>query len=174
MTNDKGIRHLICPTRFGHAGVIYRQRPFALIKIFLPREDRKTLLNVMAAQGFQVPGSHDLARIVKKAITDYFNGKPIQPFWEWLDMSGVTPLQESVLEATCHIPYGELRSYKDIATALLRPGAYRFVGTALAKNPFPILIPCHRVIRSDHSFGHFGGGPDLKRKLIELEAVHKR
>jgi len=63
-----------------------------------------------------------------------------------------------------------LRSYRDIAVAVGRPRAYRFVGTTLANNPFPILIPCHRVIRSDGSFGLFGGGSDMKRKLIELEA----
>ena len=57
-----------------------------------------------------------------------------------------------------------------VTTAVGRTRAYRFVGTTLANNPFPILIPCHRVIRSDGSFGRFGGGSDLKRKLIELEA----
>ncbi len=52
------------------------------------------------------------------------------------------------------------------------PGAYRFVGTALSKNPFPIIVPCHRVIRSDGGYGQFGGGTDLKKKLIELEAKY--
>ncbi len=171
--DDTSIRHLICPTRLGLAAVIYRQRPFALIKILLPRKDRETLFADMTAQGFQVPGSHEQALVVKKAITDYFGGKPIPPFWEWLDLSGITSLQQSVLAATCLIPYGELRSYKDIAAALRRPRAYRFVGTALARNPFPILIPCHRVIRSDHTLGRFGGGTDLKRNLLELEALHQ-
>ncbi|UCD31652.1 MAG: methylated-DNA--[protein]-cysteine S-methyltransferase [Desulfobacterales bacterium] len=68
------------------------------------------------------------------------------------------------------IPYGQLKSYKEIAAAIQRPRAYRFVGSTLAINPYPILIPCHRVIRSDSSFGRFGGGAELKRKLIEMEA----
>lgn len=85
-------------------------------------------------------------------------------------MGGLTRLQQSVLAATASIPCGELRSYKDIAEAIDRPRAYRFVGTTLGENPFPIVIPCHRVIRSDGSYGQFGGGTDLKRKMIELEA----
>jgi len=85
-------------------------------------------------------------------------------------MAGLTPLQQLVLRATTDIPYGSVRSYKQIAEAIHRPRAYRFVGSTLAKNPFPILIPCHRVIRSDSSLGQFGGGTDLKRELIDLEA----
>ncbi|OEU65612.1 MAG: hypothetical protein BBJ57_04445 [Desulfobacterales bacterium PC51MH44] len=108
--------------------------------------------------------------MVKESLSDYFKGKPIQPPWGWMDIGGFTKLQRSVLIATADIPYGELRSYKQIAQAINRPRAYRFVGTTLANNPFPILIPCHRVIRSDSSFGQFGGGTDLKRKMIELEA----
>jgi len=163
--------HLIFATRFGHASVIYRQKPFAAIKIFLPCKNRESLVEAVETEGCGDPGSHYKAVIVKKLIIDYFKGKPIQPPWEWMDMAGLTKLQKSVLVATADIPYGELRSYKEIAKTVNRPRAYRFVGTTLANNPFPILIPCHRVIRSDSSFGRFGGGTDLKRKLIELEAV---
>jgi len=162
--------HIIFATRFGHASVIYRQKPFAAIKIFLPCKDRESLVEAVETEGCGDPGSHYKAVIVKELIIDYFKGKPIQPPWEWMDMGGLTKLQKSVLVATADIPYRELRSYKEIAENVNRPRAYRFVGTTLANNPFPILIPCHRVIRSDASFGQFGGGTDLKRKLIELEA----
>jgi methylated-DNA-[protein]-cysteine S-methyltransferase len=162
--------HIIFATRFGHASVIYRQKPFAAIKIFLPCKDRESLVEALETMGCGDPDSHYKAVIVKELIIDYFKGKPIQPPWKWMDMDGLTKLQQSVLVATADIPFGELRSYKEIAETVNRPRAYRFVGTTLANNPFPILIPCHRVIRSDASFGQFGGGTDLKRKLIELEA----
>jgi methylated-DNA-[protein]-cysteine S-methyltransferase len=162
--------HIIFATRFGHASLIYRQKPFAAIKIFLPLKDRESLVEAVETVECGDPGSHDKAVIVKNLIIDYFKGKPIQPPWKWMDMDGFTKLQQSVLVATADIPYGELRSYKDIAKTVNLPRAYRFVGTTLANNPFPILIPCHRVIRSDASFGQFGGGTDLKRKLIEMEA----
>jgi len=93
------------------------------------------------------------------------------PPWEWPDLSGLTALQRSVLYATAAIPYGSVRTYGQVAAAIDRPRACRFVGTTLAKNPYPILIPCHRVIRSDGTTGQFGGGTDLKKRLIERESV---
>ena len=93
----------------------------------------------------------------------------LKPSWEWLDAGELTELQKSVYSATVKIPYGKLSSYKKIAQAINRPNAYRFVGATLAKNPFPILIPCHRVIRSNNTIGQFAGGKNLKIKMIELE-----
>jgi methylated-DNA-[protein]-cysteine S-methyltransferase len=164
------ICYLIFKTPLGHMALIYRATPFVVIKILLPGRDKAGLVNTVKTFGPQGTGSHDKALRVKQSIIDYFKATPISPPWEWLDTKGLTKLQQSVLASTAHIPYGELRSYKDIAAAVGRARAYRFVGTTLANNPFPILIPCHRVIRSDGSFGRFGGGSDLKKKLIELEA----
>ena len=86
-------------------------------------------------------------------------------------MEGFTVLQKAVYRQTAKISYGFLSTYKKIAEGIGRPGAYRFVGTTLAKNPFPILIPCHRVIRSDNKIGGFGGGSTLKQRLIQHEAA---
>ncbi len=162
--------YLIFTTPLGHMAVIYRVAPFAVIKILLPGRNKEDLVKAAKAFGRQESGFYNNALTIKELIIDYFKGKPIQPPWGWLEMGSLTKLQQSVLASTADIPYGELRSYKDIAIAVGRPCAYRFVGTAIANNPFPILIPCHRVIRSDGSFGRFGGGSDMKRKLIELEA----
>ena len=81
-----------------------------------------------------------------------------------------TPFQRRVLEALQAIPYGETRSYKDIAAAIGQPKAVRAVGAANAGNPIPIIIPCHRVIGSDGSLTGFGGGLEAKRTLLRLEA----
>ncbi|MGH3803493.1 MAG: methylated-DNA--[protein]-cysteine S-methyltransferase, partial [Pseudonocardiaceae bacterium] len=70
-----------------------------------------------------------------------------------------------------HISYGSTRSYADIAAAAGRPKAVRAVGTACATNPIPLVVPCHRVVRSDGSFGGYRGGPDAKRVLLMLEAA---
>ena len=161
--------YLIFTTPLGHMAVIYRVTPFAVIKILLPSQFKEGLVAAVKAFGRQHTGFHDNAFRVKESIIDYFKGKPMTHPRAWLEMGGLTKLQKSVLECTADIPYGGLRSYKDIAVAVGHPRAYRFVGTTLANNPFPILIPCHRVIRSDGSFGRFGGGSDLKRNLIELE-----
>jgi len=169
------VRHLIFSTSFGKAVVVYRQSPFSIVKIVLPRSNRKMFIESSGISNYGKPGSHQKALLLSGLLIHYFNGKQIDvpgSAREWMDTSGLTPLQKSVLTATFDIPYGKLSSYKKIAEAVGRPKAYRFVGTTLAKNRFPIIIPCHRVIRSDGSLGRFAGGEDLKQKLIELEAKY--
>jgi methylated-DNA-[protein]-cysteine S-methyltransferase len=110
-------------------------------------------------------------------VLDSLNGLQTKPPWAILSRDGITELQQAVYSKTAEIPYGSLASYRDIAEQIGRPRACRFVGSALAKNPFPILITCHRVIRSDNKLGGFGGGLALKRLLIDFEArnsqIHK-
>lgn len=172
MQNNSNVYHLIFKTDFGYAGLIFREKPFILSKVMLPQISKKLLLDCFEKAEWGKTGSNEKARSVSESIIAYFKGKVIQPCWEWMDMSSLTPLQKTVLLAVADIPYGETLTYKDIAETISRPGAYRFVGTTLAKNPFPILIPCHRVIKSDGSVGQFGGGSEQKRKMIALEAGH--
>ncbi len=80
-----------------------------------------------------------------------------------------TPFQKAVWQALLEIPYGEVRSYGEVAAALGRPEAGRAVGAAIGANPIPIVIPCHRVVRSDGSLGGYGGGVALKIALLRLE-----
>ena len=75
----------------------------------------------------------------------------------------------SVWEQLCRIPYGETRSYREIAHAIGNPKACRAVGQANNRNPIPILIPCHRVIGADGSLVGYGGGLQIKRFLLDLE-----
>ena len=84
--------------------------------------------------------------------------------------TNLTPFQWKVLQATMTIPLGETRSYKWIARKVGSPKAVRAVGQALRKNPFPLMIPCHRVIKNDGSLGAYAGRYDGKKKrLIALE-----
>lgn len=162
------IYHRIFPTRFGDAAILYRENPFLMTETLLPCSDRESLMKRIG-KNFSSPGSRVEAAIVSELILSYFSGKPIKIPWTWMDMSGLTDLQRAVLSKTAEIPYGQVRTYKDIAESIGRPRACRFVGNTLAKNPFPVLIPCHRVIRSDGSVGKFGGGTELKEKMIRLE-----
>ncbi len=168
--HNHAARYLSFATPIGKMAVVYHLQPFAVRAVVLPRADRRQVDSMAEIYGASESDSHQQAAVIKKQIIDYFNGKPIQPVWQWLDMSGLTRLQASVLTATADIPYGKLKSYQAIAVAVHRPRAYRFVGSTLAINPFPILIPCHRVIRSNGSFGQFGSGADMKRTLIAMEA----
>ena len=85
-----------------------------------------------------------------------------------------TPFRMRVWEALCTIPYGETRSYKDIARAIGDEKACRAVGGANNKNPIPIFIPCHRVIGADGKLVGYGGGMELKMKLLEVEKIKIR
>ncbi|RLQ22204.1 methylated-DNA--[protein]-cysteine S-methyltransferase [Seongchinamella sediminis] len=82
-----------------------------------------------------------------------------------------TAFQRSVWAALATIPYGELRSYRDIACALDKPKAVRAVGAANGRNPLPIVVPCHRVIGSDGSLTGFAGGLEAKKILLRLEGA---
>ena len=104
----------------------------------------------------------------QRQLTEYFDGRREQ-FSLALRPDG-TAFQLSVLAALQEIPYGETRSYRDIATAVGRPKAVRAVGAANGRNPLPIVIPCHRVIGADGSLTGFGGGLDAKAWLLQHES----
>ena len=80
-----------------------------------------------------------------------------------------TLFQQQVWDALQKIPYGQTRSYKDIAQAVNCPKGFRAIGMANSCNPIPIFIPCHRVIASDGTLGGYGGGSELKRALLKIE-----
>ncbi len=85
-----------------------------------------------------------------------------------LDLRG-TPFQCAVWDALIEIPYGESRSYADVARAVGRPNAQRAVGSANGANPVSLIVPCHRVIAADGSLGGYGGGQELKARLLAME-----
>ena len=109
-------------------------------------------------------------RAVQHQLAEYFAGT--RRHFDLALAPRATPFQARVLEALQRIPYGETRSYKDIALALGDVQAVRAVGSANGRNPIPIIIPCHRVIGSDGSLTGFGGGLDTKRFLLDLEWRH--
>ena len=122
-------------------------------------------------RGERVVAVEDRIRLrrVVDSVRGYLAGAR-EPLDHRLDLSGVTEFNRRVLEVVRGIPYGVLRSYKWVASEIGSPRATRPVGQALSHNPLPIVIPCHRVVNSDGSLGGYsGGGPDMKRRLIEIE-----
>jgi O-6-methylguanine DNA methyltransferase len=109
-----------------------------------------------------------LRRVVDD-IRSYLAGVSVDFDYE-LDLSTQTEFSRTVLETVRGIPFGTLRSYKWVAEEIGSPRATRPVGQTLARNPLPIVIPCHRVVNSDGSLGGYSsGGTDMKRRLIEIE-----
>jgi methylated-DNA-[protein]-cysteine S-methyltransferase len=111
------------------------------------------------------------AEVFASAITqldEYFDGDREQ-FDLPLDWRLVRGFTRAALEAVCEIPYGEAASYGEVAIAAGIPRAARAVGTACATTPFSVVVPVHRVVRADGSLGEYGGRPEVKRFLIDLE-----
>ncbi len=104
-------------------------------------------------------------------LDEYFSGAR-KEFEAVLKPSG-TEFQKLVWDAIREIPYGETRTYREIAEKIGKPRAYRAVGRAASKNPIAIIIPCHRVVGSDGSLTGYAGGADLKNHLLELERRFK-
>lgn len=102
-------------------------------------------------------------------LNEYFAGQR-REFSMPLDLRG-TDFQLKCWRALLDIPYGETRSYRDLAEAIGHPNAYRAVGMSNNRNPVAIVVPCHRVIAADGSLCGYGGGLDVKRKLLDLEGA---
>jgi len=107
--------------------------------------------------------------IYVRQLEEYFAGQR-RSFSFPLDLRG-TEFQLACWHALLAIPYGETRTYADIARAVGRPQGFRAVGMANNRNPIAIVVPCHRVIASDGTLCGYGGGLDIKRKLLELEGA---
>jgi methylated-DNA-[protein]-cysteine S-methyltransferase len=103
-------------------------------------------------------------------LSEYFGGQR-SGFDVPLDWGAMPPFQRAVLEATADVPFGHLDTYAGIARKIGKPGATRAVGNALGRNPIPVIVPCHRVIRSDATIGGYTGGLDKKQRLLSLEGV---
>ena len=118
-----------------------------------------------------VPDDGSMAELIEGAIAaiDQPTSAPELP----IDVRG-TAFQEAVWRELRRIPAGETRSYAQIAAAVGQPGAVRAVGTANGSNPVAVLVPCHRVIRSDGSLGGYAGGLERKRKLLDGEAAQRQ
>jgi len=111
-----------------------------------------------------------VTRSILKFVRNYLLGNRPMRTWE-LDLNGLSPFDVKVLSVAASIPYGSVASYGDVARAAGVPRASRAVGGAMRRNPLIILVPCHRVVRSDGSLGGYGGGLHIKERLLEMEGV---
>ncbi|KPA18514.1 methylated-DNA-[protein]-cysteine S-methyltransferase [Candidatus Magnetomorum sp. HK-1] len=157
------------PTDFGWTAAVYSCKPFQLRKVYLPHGTRKALMSSVEAD-FKISDGHNSnIDIFIESMQQYFKGKPIQVPSSWLNWDTLTPLQRETLKQAAQIPFGAVCTYQQLAKRINRPKASRFVGSCMARNPYPIIIPCHRVIRSDGTVGQFAGGTALKERLLEME-----
>ena len=145
--------------------------PRGLVRISFPRESMDVVLGELAERlsprVLEVPARLDE---VRRELDQYFAGSRHR-FELPLDWSLTSSeFRRRVLERTARIPYGETISYRDAAAAAGNERAVRAAGTALGSNPIPIVVPCHRVLRTGGALGGYGGGVERKRFLLDLEA----
>jgi methylated-DNA-[protein]-cysteine S-methyltransferase len=142
-----------------------------LVKLAFPEEDVDDVLARVASRVspriVAAGGELDDAR---RELEEYFEGHR-RRFELPLDWTLVGPFGRRVLHATAEIPYGGVLSYADVAAEAGSPRGSRAAGNALGSNPIPIVVPCHRVLRSGGALGGYGGGLERKRFLLELEGA---
>ncbi len=171
--NDVSLFYQLVETPCGDMGVLWMKKGAdpSVVSIFLPRKE-------LPMAGFienLYPDAKEGAHINLKGLCDqlrrYMEGVDLDFSPALLDMDLCYDFQKRVLLKAKEIPRGKVIPYGKLAERINAPGAARAVGTALAKNPFPIILPCHRVVRASGYIGNFGSGPEMKRTLLRLEGV---
>lgn len=157
-------------TPLGPAALAVTSR--GLVKVALPNEELDDVLDGLAADiSPRLVEAPATLEPIRRELDEYFEGRR-RDFDLRLDWQLVAPgFRRRVLSGIERVPYGVMITYGDAAEAAGSPRAQRAAGTALAHNPLPIVVPCHRVIRSGGVLGNYGGGPEMKRWLLRHEGA---
>ncbi|MFB0558986.1 MAG: methylated-DNA--[protein]-cysteine S-methyltransferase [Dehalococcoidales bacterium] len=154
-------------TSMGWIGVLGSAK--GLLRTTLPRHSAQEAHRLLGDSVSCATWSPSLFGDLMERLRAYFGGLKTA-FPDRLDLSGATSFQREVWGITRLIPYGETRSYTWVAEQIKRPGVVRAVGQALARNPLPVIVPCHRILNINGKLGGYTGGVEIKRQLLSLEA----
>jgi methylated-DNA-[protein]-cysteine S-methyltransferase len=151
--------------------LLLARTPRGLVRVGLPNQDADELLEELSARVsprlLEAPDGLEQAR---RELDLYFEGR-LDRFDLPLDWSLSAGFRRRVLRAISRIPYGQTRSYAEMASKAGNERAVRAAGSACGANPIPVIVPCHRVLRTGGALGGYGGGLAMKRGLLELEGV---
>jgi methylated-DNA-[protein]-cysteine S-methyltransferase len=151
----------------GYVGVVASK--FGLRTLILPHSKKEETFSLLKEKlgDYRLLEDASFFNKLSEELIKYFKGEKV-PFYDYpLDLSSFTPFQRDVWSVTQMVPYGEVRTYSWIAWKV--GCSPRAVGGALRRNPLPLIIPCHRIISSNHGLGGFSFGIEWKRKLLEIE-----
>lgn len=164
------LKYRIISTPLGFAA--YVAGPRGLRRVFLPAASERSIRATVRREFATATEDTQLLPHLATAIGRYCAGHA-ENFDVALDTDGATPFEIAVWQACRRIGHGRTSTYGELARRVGRPGAARAVGGAMAHNPCPLVVPCHRVLRSDGALGGFSGpgGLALKRRLLALEAT---
>ena len=173
MESHNSYRHLVAKTRFGPVAIVWegRSEKPRVRQILLSKPGLKADAARMELFPGSVACSCGLVDELAGRIAAFLDGADVSFSLEPMRLDLCPPFQRRALLAEYGIPRGRVSTYSRIAAHLGVPGGARAVGNALAANPFPIVIPCHRAIRSDGTLGGYQGGLAMKRILLEQEGL---
>ena len=165
--------HLVLPSAFGDFGIVWREADKVprVYRIFVSKPQAQAEDLVHETFSTAAPASHPTITRLGKRIQQFFDGEPISFDLETIALEVCSEFQRRVILAEHGIPRGWVSTYGRIGKHLGVERGARAVGSALARNPFPIIIPCHRAIRSNGELGGYQGGTEMKRALLEMEGV---
>ena len=166
---QKNIRYTIFKTKWGYFGLFGTE--YALCRTQLPGPKCEKIKSLLLRNMPDARFDKSFFRPLQEQVSTYFEGAYVDFRNIPIELEGLSSFVGSVLTACRNVEFGRTITYAGLAGKLNRPAAARAVGNALAKNPLPLIIPCHRVVRSDGKIGGFSaaGGPELKAKLIRHE-----
>jgi len=176
---SEGFSYVLVPSDFGALVIVWQDTHAVgttaagarVQRVFLPNSQaaaRDTLQMVFpGARSHACPAISELGEQIQR----FLGGEPVRFDLGIVALERCSEFQRRVLRAEHGIPRGWVSTYGRIARSLGTPRGARAVGRALARNPFPIIVPCHRAIRSDGHLGGFQGGIEMKRALLEMEGV---
>ena len=171
MKTDVTLVYDLIPSSIGEVGIVRCPNGVCPVRmIFLPHEGVPTSERILEDFPNALPSSGKRDKTCMQ-IQAYLAGDAVDFSIADLDFEGIGGFERRVLLADHQIPRGRVMTYGGLAAKVGVPGGARAVGNVMAGNPFPLVIPCHRVIRSDGSLGGFGGGLPMKRALLEREGV---
>ena len=153
----------------GQSVVYYRSNAVGWLELRFSEQGLQTLSYVPQPREV-APSKSPMAKLLIAELDRYFNGETTT-FSVPLDPESGTAFQRKVWEQLSKIPYGQTRSYAEIAASVGNPLAARAVGSANKNNPIAIVVPCHRVIKADGTLGGYNSGPGVKKILLELEGI---
>jgi methylated-DNA-[protein]-cysteine S-methyltransferase len=162
----------IIPSTLGEIGLVRRAGGgrSQICRLLLPEKDRPMAGIIRDLFPDAVPGRGKQDEICKQ-IRDFLTGAAVDFRLENLDFGSLKGFARRVLLADGEIPRGRVMTYGGLAASVGVAGGARAVGNVMAGNPFPLVIPCHRVVRSGGSLGGFGGGVEMKKALLMMEGV---
>lgn len=172
-------KYIIPESPIGEITIIWKKKPkFQIEELIISNPNKKS--SEIVQEKYEKEGELTINKKSKpfnnflKQLNNYFNEKDYKFSLDYLNLDKLTEFQRKVLKTEFQTPKGKINTYKGLAKAIGSPGAYRAVGNALSKNPYPIIIPCHRTVKSNRTIGGYGGfsmGFESKKTLLELDGL---